>query len=240
MQFLFLLFLLFIRNCICYININIDSTGLYIPYTLGSLAYIKKYGNINNYHITGISGGSFASIIYYLEDDLTDHDKLWKIFVGKDDDCNIIVGKNLDKFQKSLKNNLLNRYRNISDTIIKNAPISIIVSKINNNIIQNEKINNFDNLEDLLNYCICSSYIPFISGGTLTYNYKNTDYFDGCILKDDSHFLCKDKCDYNIYIHKKIWNRKFNFLNYFYLNKNISKNLFEYGWNDTKKNFKLH
>ena len=126
MQILSLVFLLFIEFINSYININIDSTGLYMPYTLGSLAYIKKYGNINNYHITGISGGSFASVIYYLEEDFSDHDKLWKIFIGTDDNYNIIAGRNLDKFQKLLKNNLLNRYKNISDTVIKNSPISIV------------------------------------------------------------------------------------------------------------------
>ena len=45
------------------ININIGTTGLLIPYSIGALAYVKKNLNICDYHLTGISGGSFASVI---------------------------------------------------------------------------------------------------------------------------------------------------------------------------------
>jgi hypothetical protein len=33
-------------------------------------------------------------------------------------------------------------------------------------------------------------------------------------------------------------NRKFDFRNYLYINKNTSKKLFDYGWHDFKKLFK--
>lgn len=233
MLFKHLLFLSYIINIFCYMNINIGATGLYLPYTLGALGYIKKYGNINNYHLTGISGGSFASVMYYLEDDLSDHDKIWKILIGNDNNYNIIFGKNIDKFLNLIKNNLLHKYKYIPTNTIKKAPISVIISKINNKIITNEKISDFDNLEDLLNYCICSSYIPYISGNTLVKKYKDINYIDGCIFTNYANFEYNDN---SLYIHRTMWKRNFNLFNYFYLNKKISKKLFDYGWNDTKNN----
>jgi hypothetical protein len=216
------------------VNINIDSTGLLIPYSIGALGYIKKNLNICDYHLTGISGGSFASIIYHLEDDLSNHDKIWNKLIG-DDNYIIKFNKNLDEFQQIIKNNMMNKYKDINTD---NIPISIIVSKINNLKITNEKINKYQNFEELIDFCICSSYIPYISGKTFSKNYKNNNYIDGAIFKNLHHFDCIDKCEKTIYINKYMANRIFNLKDFLYLDKNKSQYLFNYGWNDCEKLFK--
>jgi hypothetical protein len=218
------------------ININVDTTGLLIPYSIGALGYIKKNLNICDYHLTGISGGSFASVIFHCEDDLSNHNKLWDKLIG-DDKYVIKINKNMEEFQQIIKCNMMNKYKNI-DT--NNIPISIIVSKINNLMITNEKINKFSNFEELIDYCICSSYIPYICGKTFSKNYKNNNYIDGGILKNMHHFDCIDKCEKSIYINKNMINREFIFKNYLYLDKQISEKLFNDGWNDCEiylKNF---
>jgi len=128
MNFLYLLILLntLIIQSFCLININVDTTGLLIPYSIGALGYIKKNLSINDYHLTGISGGSYASIIYYLEKDLSDHNYIWDKMIGNN---NYVVkfNKNLEEFQQIVKKNIMKKYNNVP---IENAPISIVVSKM--------------------------------------------------------------------------------------------------------------
>jgi len=231
MKLIYILILLNeIIKSFCLININIGTTGLLIPYSIGALGYIKKNLNIYDYHLTGISGGSFASIIYHLENDLSNHDKLWDKLIGNDNYI-IKINKNLEEFQQIIKNNIINNY---NDVDINNIPISIVVSRINKLKITNEKISNFNNLEELLDYCICSSYIPYISGNTFSKKYKNNNYIDGGIFRNLHHFDCVDKCERTIYIHKNMAKRVFDYKDLFYLDKNISRKLFNYGWNDCK------
>ena len=216
------------------ININIDSTGLLIPYSIGALGYIKKNLNSCDYHLTGISGGSFASLLYHLEPDLSNHDNIWDNLIGNDNYV-LKINKNLDEFQQLIKINMMNRYKNVNTD---NIPISIVVSKINNFQITNEKINKFSNFEELIDYCICSSYTPYICGNTFSKKYKNNNYIDGAIFKNKHHFDCIGKCEKTIYINRNMANRIFEFNDLFYLDKNISQKLFNYGWNDCENIFK--
>jgi hypothetical protein len=64
------------------------------------------------------------------------------------------------------------------------------------------------------------------------------NFIDGGIFKNLHHFDCVDKCERSIYIHTRMANRKFDVRNYLYINKNTSKKLFNYGWNDCENIFK--
>ena len=225
--YLFILLLNQIIQTFPIININIGTTGLLIPYSIGALAYIKKNLNICDYHLTGISGGSFASVIYHLENDMSNHDL--------NNNYNVKINKNLEEFQQIIKKNIINNYKNVD---INNIPISVVVSRINNFKIINEKINKFNSLNELLDICICSSYIPYISGKTFSMKYKNNNYIDGGIFRNLHHFDCVDKCESSIYIHKRMAKRKFEYKDYFYLDKNTSRKLFNYGWSDCEKIYK--
>jgi hypothetical protein len=232
MRLLYLFILLNeIIKSFCLVNINVGTTGLLIPYSIGALGYIKNNLNIRDYHLTGISGGSFASVIYHLEDDLTNHDKIWDKLIGTDNYV-IKFNKNLEEFQQIIKLNMINNYKS---NYKSNIPISIVVSRINNLKIINEKISHFNNFEELLDYCLCSSYIPFICGNNFSKKYKNNNYIDGGIFKKLHHFDCVDKCEKTIYIHKQMANRTFDFKDYLYLDKNVSRKLFNYGWSDCEK-----
>jgi len=237
-RYLIIILNFFYISCIsCYTNINIDATGLFIPYSIGVLGYIKKNIDLkNDYHLSGISGGSWAAVIYNLENDLSNHDKIWNKFISKDEKYNVRIDKNLEEFQKRIKTNILQKYDYIQEDYIKNIPISIIVSKINKFTIKNEKIDKFTSLEELLDYCICSSYIPYISGKNCMKKYKDVNYIDGGIFTDFSHFDCKNKCEKTIYVHRGMWGRKFDLQDHYFLDKKSSKKLFEYGWKDTEKN----
>ena len=86
--------------------LNIGSTGLLIPYSLGAIGYIKKSNYINNYKLIGTSGGAYCSILYKYEKDLTQHDYIWKNIFKLNEDTKIDL-YNIHKFQNNTINILI-------------------------------------------------------------------------------------------------------------------------------------
>jgi len=213
------------------VNINVFATGLYLPYSLGVLGYIKNNIDIPEYKLTGTSGGSWISLMYCLEDDLSNHETIWNYTI-QDNDYKIKLNSNLEDYIENVSKNLIRRYKNIDDKIIKSLPLSIISTKLNK-IPENVKISKFDNIEDIIEYCVCSSYIPFVSGKNMCKKYKEFYYIDGDIFKNKKNINTPKP---TINIHKKMWGRKFNIYNSIYSDYNTSEKLFKYGWEDTEKN----
>ena len=222
--------LIFLSSSSCaYMNINIYGTGMFLPYSIGIIGYIKKHFPLPEANITGISGGAICSILYTQEDDLTNPDKIWDYMIGGDIN-ELALYKDMRIFQKNIGDNLKLRYRDTPRDFKNISVISTNVLKM-----KNEKISGFSNINDLIDFSLCSSYIPFVSGDTLGKNYKGAEYMDGEIFRDYKYDK-KHTCPTTISIHRKMWGRKFNMGNYLYTNKQISRDLFNYGWEDTHKN----
>ena len=211
------------------ININMYGTGMFLPYSIGIVGYIKKHFPLPNANITGISGGAICSILYTQEDDLSNPDKIWDYMIGEDIN-ELSLYKDMRVFQKNIGDNLKSRY-SVSPRDFGN--ISVISTNVAK--MKNEKISGFSDISDLIDFSLCSSYIPFVSGDRLGKNYKGTEYMDGEIFRDYKYDK-KQTCPTTISIHRKMWGRKFNMGNYLYTNKQISRELFNYGWEDTHKN----
>jgi hypothetical protein len=214
-----------------YVCINILGTGLYLPYSLGIVGYIKKHIPINDsVKLSGVSGGSWCSLLYAFENDLSDHDNIWNYTIG-DDKFKLKLTSNMHEFHHKIENNLKLRYKDI-----KTIPnISILATRFDNQNMKlfNEKISKFENINDLINYCTCSSYIPYISGTLMCKEYDNKYYMDGDILRNPDLYNCQKNF---INIHRNMWGRKFKLYNLIYTDKNSSRELFMQGWNDTEKN----
>jgi len=228
MRFLILSTLFIISNT--YMNINIYGTGMFLPYSIGIIGYIKRHFPLTDVNITGISGGAICSILYTQEDDLSNPDKIWDYTIGADV-SELSLYKDLRVFQKNVGNNLKLRYNNTETRSIDK--ISIISTNIQK--MKNEKISNFDNINDLIDFSLCSSYIPYVSGDTAGKKYNGVEYMDGEIFRDYKYDK-KQTCPTTISIHRKMWGRKFPMNNYLYTNKQISRELFNYGWEDTRNN----
>jgi hypothetical protein len=211
-------------------NINIYGTGMFLPYSIGIIGYIKKHFPLNDVNITGISGGAICSILYTQEDDLSNPDKIWDYTIGADVN-ELSLYKDLRVFQKNVGNNLKLRYNNTEPRSIDK--ISVISTNIYK--MKNEKITNFNNINDLIDFSLCSSYIPYVSGDTVGKKYNGIEYMDGEIFRDYKYDK-KQTCPTTISIHRKMWGRKFSMNNYLYTNKQISRELFNYGWEDTRNN----
>ncbi len=211
------------------ININMYGTGMFLPYSIGIVGYIKKHFTLPDANITGISGGAICSILYTQEDDLSNPDKIWDYMIGADIN-ELSLYKDLRIFQKNIGDNLKRRYSEAPRDFGNISVISTNVAKM-----KNEKISSFNDISELIDFSLCSSYIPFVSGDRLGKNYKGTEYMDGEIFRDYKYDK-KQTCPTTISIHRKMWGRKFNMGNYLYTNKQISRDLFNYGWEDTHKN----
>ena len=228
MRFFILSTLFIISNT--YMNINIYGTGMFLPYSIGIIGYIKRHFPLTDVNITGISGGAICSILYTQEDDLSNPDKIWDYTIGADV-SELSLYKDLRVFQKNVGNNLKLRYNSTETRSIDK--ISIISTNIQK--MKNEKISNFDNINDLIDFSLCSSYIPYVSGDTAGKKYNGVEYMDGEIFRDYKYDK-KQTCPTTISIHRKMWGRKFPMNNYLYTNKQISRELFNYGWEDTRNN----
>jgi len=243
-----LLYSFYIYYVIAYNYIfNIGSTGLLLPYSLGIIGYIKKNVDIQNYELIGTSGGAYCSLLYKFENDLSNHDLIWKNIFKLTEKTKIDL-HNLHKFQKATNNILINRY---NDKYFDNKNIKIIATKYNS-IINKERIvfDNFDNINDLIYKCYCSSYIPYVSGNSLYYKYKNNKYYDGAFNKENKikkNYIINEKIINEpisvnnkklLYINCNMWGRKWNNIEKHYLDYNTSKKLFNNGWEDTDKYFK--
>jgi len=167
-----------------YTNINILGTGLFLPYSIGVIGYIKKHIPIYDYKITGVSGGAWCSLLYVLENDLSDHDKIWNYTVG-DPNTKIRIHNNLDIVQNSIEVNLKNRYKHVSSETVNKLPVSIIASRYDNKKykINKWKISEFKNINDIVDFSFCSSYIPYLSGSLMCKEYHNNYFMDGDYCK---------------------------------------------------------
>ena len=107
-------------------------------------------------------------------------------------------------FQNNVEKNLKLRYSNVDTREL--SKISIIASNVVSIFnIKNEKKSNFDDINDLIDYCLCSSYIPYISGNTFSRKYKDKYYIDGEIKNDN---VIENKIiENNIDIHRFMWGR---------------------------------
>lgn len=232
---LVLLNLLNIMSVRAYVNINILGTGLFLPYSMGVIGYIKAHVPIKDYKITGVSGGAWCSLLYALEDDLTDHDKIWNITVG-DPNIKIRIHNNLNVFQENIENNLKMRYRNVPNSLVQKLPLSVIATHYDNDSckLQNQKLSDFKNIHDLIDFCLCSSYIPYLSGTLMCREYNNKYYMDGDILRNKK-FVEIVSSPSTLSIHRNMWGRKFPLNNYIYTDINISRQLYSQGWTDAEK-----
>ena len=222
-----------LRYLNAFVNINVYGTGLYLPYSIGVVGYIKKYIPIKNYNITGISGGAWCSLLYTQEDDLSNHDTIWDYSIGKDV-SRICIHNDMRVFQNNVEKNMKLRYAN--KDVLNLDKISIISTNVNKLYnMKNEKHSAFDNINDLIDFCLCSSYIPYISGTTFSKKYKDGYYIDGEIKNDKYAKLNKNNNINTLNIDRFMWGRQFTRKELLYLDKDRSRELFNNGWEDTEK-----
>jgi hypothetical protein len=178
--------------------------GFTMPYTLGICQFIKENYNLNNINFIGSSAGSWTSI--YLASDmyLSDHliNDYSKLFSNKD-----IIYKwhNICPFLISEMPKYINDF-----SFIDQKKIKISVSQFYNKSIINKITDDYDDINELFNLCVLSSYIPVLSGFDFPKN-NNLITFDGYFSNPNLNLNENDEKNNLFIISNNMFNRKFTF-----------------------------
>tara|TARA_Y100001970_G_scaffold291713_1_gene429962 strand:- start:2428 stop:3240 length:813 start_codon:yes stop_codon:yes gene_type:complete len=204
--------------------IHIGDGGLNGFYILGICAYIKENYKLDDMIYSGVSAGSWNSIIMNYKYDVSDI-----IFTLMNDLKKINTQTHsIYDLQIKLKKLLLNKYSD-NDFIMDKSFHAVTCYKYKENSIDTILYGQFLNLEDMIDSAMASSHIPLITGGYIN-NYKNRISFDGGLsytpyLKKKSHFDIK----------ALLWNNN-SIVNAFNQNNIDYMNLFMNGYSDTERN----
>jgi len=218
---------IFLYNNILKKNIiTISPGGIYGFYDTGLCSIIKKKYNLKNCIFSGASAGAWNSLFMSYKFNIN---KLIKnIF-------NINSNKflSMKKIQLQLKENIL-KYHSNDEFNLKNIYISVCVFE--NMSFHNYIYTDFVDLNDVLDCCIASSNIPFITGKIIC-RYNGKISFDGGFLKNKSILFANPLFNIN----NSIWGKKKIITSLFGNTNNIINlhKLYNEGKNDTLKNIKI-
>jgi len=145
-------------------DIVISPAGRYGMYSLGICHYIKNNFNIKNKKIVGFSAGAWNALFMcmkkkYINNALKEGFKIQ----------NVSIQMMLKKTINIVKNHNI-KYYNLNNLYIG-------ICHFNKHTIYN----NFTSLDDVIQCCVSSSFVPFITYNDIMYFYKNKLSFDGGI-----------------------------------------------------------
>ena len=169
--------------------------GLRGFYTLGITTYIKENYNLENYSLYGASAGAWNALYLSYKNDST-------IYLNNLDFISKNNYSNLFELQKSMKDTFSDIY-NEEDFYINN--LNIYVTVFGKNGFRKSLINDFTELDDVMDCCIASSHIPLVSKPVIFQDYNNMLCVDGGmfnkLVDHNNNFLVPD-----IYITPCMWN----------------------------------
>lgn len=143
--------------------------GLYGFYMLGISKYIKEHYNLENIKYYGASAGAWNSLYLSFKSDGTD-------FIKDLENIDTNELENMLSIENIIKNNLLKKYKSNDFYLNK---IHICVSIFKEYKLNKMIFSNFDDLEDVIECCIASSHIPYITSNRFFHSYKNKKCLDG-------------------------------------------------------------
>lgn len=213
--------LLLLNTIHCYKFIAFKPGSLQGFYMLGISKYIVDNYNLHNYQLYGASAGAWNSLFVSLK---KDHNKF--IYFLENNKFNKV--ETMFNIENIIKDYILGTYCENDFDLNK---INICVAVIEKYKIEKQIFNNFNNLEDLVNCCIASSHIPYITGKSPFYTYRNKACIDGGVFPE-----CYSKnLKPSLLIYPEIWNNT-SIRNYSKVKNLDIKRLINYGYNDAYKN----
>ena len=199
-------------------NVMTLSPGGYFGfYQMGICTFIKENYDTSNYVFSGASAGAWNALFMTLRTD----PRFMKHILVKD-----YRHKNIFQIEWEMRTSIL-RYYTAKDFDLSRLCIGVV------NVGQTKIYTDFDDLEDVLDCCIASSHIPFVTGNALQ-GYRNTWAFDGGF--SHSPYLCTKESP-GLHITPFMWGQnKDGNVNLFRIRSGSSscfENLFQRGYRDT-------
>lgn len=165
--------------------ITISPGGFKGFYMLGVVTYIKTFFDLDDdeFIFSGSSAGSWNCLVMsYKGDPYTLYPRVRKIIKSVNDE---FKKKTIQDTQKQMRAAILEKfddsdfdYNKIYIGITTNKGCDIFSKFSRKTIIYNY----FQNLDDVIDACMASSHIPFITGGH-KYRFRNIDAYDGGFSK---------------------------------------------------------
>ena len=205
----------------CDEDIILAPGGIKGSYTIGICNYMKNHFDLTDKKIVGFSAGSINNL--YLN-------------ISKEKDLHFL--KSLLKIK--LNNNIKKFLKNIIDTIEREfTDKDFNFDNMNIGVSHSDGLhiyNKFFNLRDVLNCCVGSSFIPFITSKELFFFYKYKLCLDGGVCYKEYIEKKRDNAlVINHHMFKRYKKPKIRF--YGMTTKNVNTyQLFLYGYNDARKN----
>jgi hypothetical protein len=174
--------------------INISPCGLHGYHLLGITTFIKQNYNLDKCIFSGASSGAWISLLLTYKGNYADI--VHKILQISNQSNNNVrqLGKELQQFilqnYKTEDFDLHKLYigvmqfdKGIIDPLFGSQPLSTfgavyLRASVPCSLSKKVIYNNFLTLDDAVNCCIASSYVPFVAGNAF-YNYKNIPTIDG-------------------------------------------------------------
>jgi hypothetical protein len=222
--------------------ISISPGGFNGFYMLGTTTFIKENYDLERFIFSGASAGAWNSLFMTYK-----HNPIEFVYNMLDDNLNNAIS--IIDLEYMMKYNILKKYKEDDFELKK---LFIGVTSFEKLKIKTHIFSDFDTLEDVLNCCIASSHIPYITGTTFLNKYNNINAFDGGFSKYPYLNTIKP----SLHITPEIWennkqenDKKTPIEKYFTLKFHISDytslfsrskynftDLFEKGYNDAKNN----
>ncbi len=204
--------------------------GLNGFYLLGINSYIKQNYNLTNFVFSGASAGAWNSL--FLSHKGNDSQFLETIFHPS-----IYNVTSIYQIEKNIKFAILNNY-NTTDFDLNKIYIGV-GTLTPRSFFKLVIYNDFFNLEDILDCCIASSHIPFITGGIFHF-YRKKISFDGGIYS----YPYLTSINPSLMVNPSLWNSSLMFSSNCTLinilntgNTSVDVNeLFSLGYNDSLAN----
>ena len=167
-------------------DIIIEPGGNYGFYTLGICHFIRNNYKIKNKKIIGFSSGSWNVIFLSIKNKIKNNSNVYLLSLFRNNImCNNKMPKNVLILKKNFEKNIF-----FNELELKNKSIGIT-----NNLNNLYEINHFISVKDIINSCMSSSFVPYVTQYDFIKFYRGKIGLDGGLyyymyIKDN----IKDNC----------------------------------------------
>lgn len=204
--------------------------GLHGFYSMGVTAYLKENYDLSECIFSGASAGAWNSLFLCFKGNNTE-------FINTVLSSDIGKAKSINQIERIMSNSVYEKYKNSQHCFSLNK-ISIGVTIYYFPFRFRLKIyNDFKNLDDVIECCVASSHIPFITGNLL-HRYRNLISFDGGFF----NYPYLNTTTPTLIISPNMWGSNFTKTNSYQNPLKFSKQtanftrLYQEGYDDSKKN----
>ena len=134
--------------------------------------YIKEQYDLSNWHFYGSSAGAWNALYLTCKKEKEDE------FMQQTQELGQFSYRDLYDLEKNMKKRLLKHFT-IDDFDVSKLHICVTKQRNDCFLFEKQVFRDFYDLDDIIECCIASSHLPFLSNGKFSYKYRNEKWIDG-------------------------------------------------------------